>query len=458
MQEVIYFIITIAVLVFVHELGHFLAAKMTGMRTEAFAIGFGKRVVGWSKNRGLSFGPLPEDLDLEGYTDYRLCWLPLGGYVKISGMVDESFETEYAQTEPKSYEFRSKSAPAKIFVILGGILMNIILAVVIFWGMNISMGKQLIEVRALNYIPKESLAEKNGMQKGDLITAINSNKIKYLHEISEQVLIHNAGKDIVVEFDRNGEKKSVTIPKDKVPKDESKGPLFPILDKTEPFVENTDASTPAGKAGIKSKDKILALNGESVNSVNQVIDIISTSKGKPVDFTVLRGGKDTLAIAVTPKQDEAGQWKAGIALGGKTDTTMFTSYSYGFFEAGGKSIEQIGSVTVLTFSMLGKVISGDIAFGKAFGGPVKIAQIAADSADKGMSGFLYFIAMLSLSLAIFNLFPIPVLDGGHLVFIIIESIIKKEIPVKIKLRIMNTGMALLIGLMAFVIYNDIFGK
>ncbi|MCA0389471.1 MAG: RIP metalloprotease RseP [Bacteroidetes bacterium] len=457
MQEVIYFIITIAVLVFVHELGHFLAAKMTGMRTEAFAIGFGRRVVGWSKNRGLSFGALPEDLDLEGYTDYRLCWLPLGGYVKISGMVDESLDAEYAQTEPKSYEFRSKSAPAKIFVILGGILMNILLAVVIFWGMNISMGKQLVEVRGLNYIPKESLAEKHGFQKGDLITAINNNKIKYLHEISEQVLIHNAGRDITVEFERNGEKKTVTIPKQNVPKDESKGPLFPILDKTEPFVDNTDASTPAGKAGIKPKDKILALNSEPVNSVTQVIDIISHSKGKPVDFTILRG-KDTLAIAVTPKQDEAGAWKAGIALGGKSDTTMFTSYNYGFFEAGGKSIEQIGSVTVLTFSMLGKVISGDVAFGKAFGGPVKIAQIAADSADKGMSGFLYFIAMLSLSLAIFNLFPIPVLDGGHLVFIIIESIIKREIPLKIKLRIMNTGMALLIGLMAFVIYNDIFGK
>jgi regulator of sigma E protease len=107
--------------------------------------------------------------------------------------------------------------------------------------------------------------------------------------------------------------------------------------------------------------------------------------------------------------------------------------------------------------MLGKVMTGDLAFGKAFGGPVKIAQYAAKSADVGILGFLNFIAMLSLSLAIFNLFPIPVLDGGHLVFIIIESIIRREISVKVKLRIMNTGMALLIGLMVFVLYNDIFG-
>lgn len=147
----------------------------------------------------------------------------------------------------------------------------------------------------------------------------------------------------------------------------------------------------------------------------------------------------------------------GVQLNGTVDTTAYHSEEYGFFEAGSKSVEQIGSVTVLTFRMLGKVISGDIAFGKAFGGPVKIAQIAADSADKGATGFFFFIAMLSLSLAIFNFFPIPVLDGGHLVFIIIEAIIKREIPLKVKMGIMNTGMALLIGLMVFVLYNDIFG-
>lgn len=456
MEEVIYFIITIAMLVFVHELGHFLAAKMTGMRTEAFAIGFGKRVIGWSKPRGFSFGPLPEDVDLGDYTDYRLCWLPLGGYVKISGMVDESLESEFTETEPKPYEFRSKSAPAKIFVILGGIIMNLLLALVIFWVMNLTMGKQMIEIRDLQYIPKNSVAEKFGFMTGDSILAINGKKVTYLNELSEQILIHNAGKDIAIEIDRNGEKKTIVIPKAEVPKDESMGPLFPIVDKSDPFVEALGPDSPAGTAGIKPKDKILSLNGTPVISVANVIDVITNSGGKAVDFRVLRE-KDTLAIAVMPKKDEAGQYKVGIQLNGNSDTTMFDVYEYGFIEAGTKSFGQIGAVTVLTFQMLGKVITGDIAFGKAFGGPVKIAQIAADSADKGAAGFFYFIAMLSLSLAIFNFFPIPVLDGGHLVFIIIESIIRKEIPVKIKMRIMNTGMALLIGLMVFVLYNDIFG-
>ncbi|GAB1443656.1 RIP metalloprotease RseP [Ignavibacteriales bacterium] len=456
MQEIIYFIIVIAILVFVHELGHFIAAKLTGMRTEAFSIGFGKRVIGWSKSKGLSFGPLPEDIDLEGCTDYRLCWMPLGGYVKISGMVDESLDTDYSTSEPKPYEFRSKSAPAKIFVILGGILMNLILAIVIFWGMNISIGKQLVETRELKYIPKASFAEKQGFLSGDSIASINGTKVKYLHEISEQVFLHNAGKDLVVEYVRDGELKSVTIPKKEVPKDESAGPLFPLVDRTAPFIEDLEPGTPAAKAGLKRGDKILSINAENIASVAHVIEVISASPDKAVQFSVLRG-KDTVQMAVTPKKDEAGQGKVGVQLGGVVDSSQLIVYDYGFFEAGGKSIEQIGTVTVLTFSMLGKVITGDLAFGKAFGGPVKIAQYAAKSADVGMLGFLNFIAMLSLSLAIFNLFPIPVLDGGHLVFIIIEAIIRREISVKVKLRIMNTGMALLIGLMVFVLYNDIFG-
>jgi len=458
MAEVIYFIITIALLVFVHEFGHFIAAKMTGMRTEAFSIGFGRRVLGWSKPRGFSFGALPEDVDLGGYTDYRLCWLPLGGYVKISGMVDENLDAEFEKSEPKPYEFRSKSAPAKIFVILGGIIMNVLLALVIFWVMFISSEKQSVEIRAMKYIPTTSLAAGQGFKIGDSVVAVNNTKVKFLNELQEQIVVHNAGKDIKIDFTREGKPHSVTIPKDSIAKYEKIGAFFPFDDRTQPFIEAIpDPNSPAGKAKLHPKDKILSINGEQMATVSNVIDVISSTEGKPVDMTVLRGA-DTISVALQPKKDEAsGKFLIGVQLNGTVDTTAYHSEEYGFFEAGSKSVEQIGSVTVLTFRMLGKVISGDIAFGKAFGGPVKIAQIAADSADKGATGFFFFIAMLSLSLAIFNFFPIPVLDGGHLVFIIIEAIIKREIPLKVKMGIMNTGMALLIGLMVFVLYNDIFG-
>jgi regulator of sigma E protease len=133
MEYIIYFAITIGILVFVHEFGHFAAAKLTGMRAEVFAIGFGKRLFGWNRLSGFSFGELPKDFDGQGNTDYRLCLLPLGGYVKISGMVDESFDTEFADKEPQPYEFRAKSTWRKIIVITAGVIMNLLLSLIIFW-------------------------------------------------------------------------------------------------------------------------------------------------------------------------------------------------------------------------------------------------------------------------------------------------------------------------------------
>lgn len=124
MDYIIYFLITISILVFVHEFGHFAAAKLSKMRTDVFAIGFGKRLIGWNKINGLTFGDLPKDYDGQGNTDYRICLLPLGGYVKIAGMVDESFDTEFANAEPQPYEFRSKPTILKLFVITAGVLMN----------------------------------------------------------------------------------------------------------------------------------------------------------------------------------------------------------------------------------------------------------------------------------------------------------------------------------------------
>ena len=138
MDYILYFILTIAILVFIHELGHFLAAKVCKMRTDVFAIGFGKRLFGWNKINGFTIGDLSKDLDLEGHTDYRISLLPLGGYVKISGMVDESFDTEFANTEPQPYEFRAKPTYQKLFVITAGVMMNLTLTLVIFSGINFS--------------------------------------------------------------------------------------------------------------------------------------------------------------------------------------------------------------------------------------------------------------------------------------------------------------------------------
>ena len=203
------------------------------------------------------------------------------------------------------------------------------------------------------------------------------------------------------------------------------------------------------RGGLKANDIILSLNNIPQYSSAQTTKIIKSHAGIQLPVTVKRGN-DTLNLAVTPAADG----KIGIGI-----ASIFTGNvkrkTYGFFSSIGKGWQDIAMMTDLTFNMIGKVFDGKIEFSKAFGGPVKIAQYAAKSADSGFSTFMNFLALLSLSLAILNIMPFPVLDGGHLLIIVIEGIIKREIPVKIKIAIQNTGLILLLLLMAFIIYSDI---
>ncbi|RPI63976.1 MAG: RIP metalloprotease RseP, partial [Ignavibacteriales bacterium] len=233
-----------------------------------------------------------------------------------------------------------------------------------------------------------------------------------------------------------------------IPDDETQA-MFLIPEGVKPAIGEVVKDSPAEKSGIKAGDILLAINDESLYSSQQATDIISSNKDQELKITVERN-KVKKDVFVTPGSDA----KIGVLIGTvfMGETQMKT---YGAFESVYYGWKDIEKMTALTFSMIGKVFTGDVEFKKAFGGPIKIAQIAAKSADSGISSFLYFLALLSLSLAILNIMPFPVLDGGHLVMILIESAIKREIPIKIKMAIQNTGLVLLLLLMAFIIYNDI---
>jgi regulator of sigma E protease len=214
MDYIIYFIITIAILVFVHEFGHFAAAKLSGMRADIFAIGFGKRLFGYNKLTGFTFGDLPKDFDGQGNTDYRLCLLPLGGYVKIAGMVDESFDTEFADKEPAPYEFRSKSVAKKVFVISAGVLMNLILSLLVFSGMKFINGEQIILTTTVGVVPPNSLADSLGFRQNDKIVAINNAPVNNWNELRTELVINTLGEDINIDLLRNGDKESIFIPRE----------------------------------------------------------------------------------------------------------------------------------------------------------------------------------------------------------------------------------------------------
>lgn len=448
MDYIIYFAITIAILVFVHEFGHFAAAKLSGMRADVFAIGFGKRLLGWNKLTGFTFGDLPKDFDGEGNTDYRLCMLPLGGYVKIAGMVDESYDTKSLNEPPKPYEFRSKSLTKKVFVITAGVIMNLLLALLIFWGANFLQEKEYWKTTTIAEVLPGSLADSLGFKSNDEILSINNNIVTNWQEVTNAIYINTIGEDLKVVVKRNSQKVLIDIPRNKVPDQPDKILLIPTglsLASIDSVLPNSPAST----AGIKKGDLFLKLNDNPILLRQQAIEIISSNPSKTLALTVLRD-KDTVNLSVTPGSEGT----IGVFIMQKYNGPVELK-THGFFESFYLGWVEIQKMTQLTFRMLSKVITGNIEFGKAFGGPIKIAQFAAKSADSGILSFLYFLALLSLSLAIINIMPFPVLDGGHLVIILIEAIIKREIPVKVKIAIQNVGFVLLLLLMAFILYNDI---
>ena len=448
MDYIVYFAITIGILVFVHEFGHFAAAKLTGMRADIFAIGFGKRLFGWNKISRFTFGELPKDFDGQGNTDYRLCLLPLGGYVKIAGMVDESFDTDFADKEPQPYEFRAKSTWRKLIVITAGVIMNLLLALIIFWGVNYFQGKQVITTTKIGYIQPGSTLDSLGFKTDDKILAINGKSVKTWDEVRTDIFVNTLGQDVIVKLGRGSATEKIIIPRKVIPDNET-GERFILPAGFQPAIGEVTKNSPAERAGFKKGDILLEINKEKIYGVQQTIQIISGHKNISMPVIVGRG-KDSVTLSVTP--DEKGLIGVGLVNNPKAPVEFRT---YGFFDSFYYGWQDIVNMTELTFSMVGKVIGGQVAFGKAFGGPVKIAQLAAKSADTGFLNFLFFLALLSLSLAIINIMPFPVLDGGHLIIILVEGIIKKEIPVKVKIAIQNTGLVILLLLMAFIIYNDI---
>ena len=448
MVSVFYFILTISILVFIHELGHFLAARICKMRTDVFAIGFGKRLFGWNRINGFSLGDLPKDIEMEGHTDYRIAMLPLGGYVKIAGMVDESFDTSFAEKEPKPYEFRAKPTYQKLFVITAGVMMNLLLTVVIFSGINFFQGKEILKTTTVGQITVESFAYNSGFRSGDKIISINNNEISDWEAVYTNLLLSKDESVKKIDVVRDGQKVSLSIPQDSLNKAAQESFFLPIGE-ISPIITDVIKESPAEKANIKKNDLIVAIGGREMKTSSEVIDIISSNEDVELSMIVLRDN-DTVLTAVTPSID------GRIGIGLRNAYIGASEYrSYNLPSSFSQGISDVINYTELTYVFIERVISGKLEVGQAFGGPIKIAKMSKESADMGLVAYLRFLALLSLSLAILNILPFPVLDGGHFIIILIEGIMRREIPIKVKMAIQNAGFILLLILMAFIVYNDI---
>ncbi|NQW30098.1 MAG: RIP metalloprotease RseP [Ignavibacteria bacterium] len=444
------FILVIGILVFVHELGHFLTAKWTGMRADVFAIGMGPRMVGWNKFTGFSFGPLPKDLDLGAETDYRLCWFPIGGYVKIIGMIDESFDTEHMNEEPKPYEFRSKKNWQKAIVLLAGVTMNMLLALGVYWVMGMTIGDEVHNVRTVGYVESGSVAFEAGFQRGDLIERIDGKVPDSWEDVAASFMRIDADQHTIQVKRSDGTKDQLVVETGDVVRALSERRGLGIMPSgVETRLDAVMTLDPAGKAGLKAGDIVLAIDSTPIYSASQLPRIISARPNEKIVMHIKRAD-ETMPIEVTI----AGNGKIGVQ-----PSDQFTiepiQILYSPLQAFVWSAEKIERTISTIFASVTQVFRGNAEVKDSFGGPIMMMKMAGAAIQMGGKEFFGFMALISISLAVMNLLPMPGLDGGHLVIVAIESVIRRELPTKVKLRIQQVGVALLLMLMAFVIYVDI---
>jgi regulator of sigma E protease len=427
-MTLVYFLIVIGILVFVHEFGHFIMAKRAGVRVEKFSLGFGPKLIGYKK----------------GDTEYVISALPLGGYVKMAG--------ENPDEEPTGApdEFQSKSVWQRAKIAATGPLTNIILAFLVM-PFVFMVGTYTLGPARVGFVEKGSPAEQAGFQVGDIIEKINSRSITDW-ETAEMLIAVNPDTDLAVTVDRSGEKKTLAL-RPKLDAEQKIGvsglyPDFPAE------VGRLIPGLPAEKSGLQVNDKIIAVDATAVYYWNQFSTMVRKSQGKALTLTVEREQKK-VQITVTPRE-EGGRYVIGIE---PLVRMSFRKYGLGDSLRLGfnKTVEFI-DLTVVT---LRKLLTFNLSI-KTLGGPVLIAQMSGKAAAAGLSSFLSFLAMISISLGILNLLPIPILDGGLILFLVIEAVRRKPLARKTMEVAQSIGAAVLITLIAVVSYNDVmrmfFGK
>jgi regulator of sigma E protease len=426
----------LSILVILHELGHFLAARAFGIKVEKFYLFFDAwNVKLFSITRG----------DCE----YGIGWLPLGGYVKIAGMIDESMDTEQLAQPVQDWEFRAKPAWQRLIVMLAGVFVNIVVGIFIFWMLIFKYGESYIaNDSVVNGINPGSIGREVGLRKGDRITAINGKKVVRFDElISSNVLLGNTNLTVL----RDGKTLTVRVP-DYILNEVSDLGIEEFISRAPLFTSTVDslvAGRPAIKSGVLKGDRITAINTIPVKFNVDVMEQLHKLKGKSVALTVKRGEElKTLNVPV----DTAGT--IGVGLNPLSEIKEET-IKYGFFQALPIGANQAWKTFSDNAKGIWKVVTGKIKANKAFSGPVEIAR-KVYGGTWIWARFWASTAFISIALAFMNLLPIPALDGGHVVFLLIEMVKGKPMGDKFMERAQIVGFVMLLSLMVFVLGNDIF--
>jgi regulator of sigma E protease len=422
--------VVLGIMILVHEFGHYAAAKLFGVRVDVFSIGFGKRLVGFRR----------------GDTDYRISALPLGGYVKMAG--ENPLESHTGAPD----EFTSHSRWQRFVIAIAGPAMNILLAIGLLTGVNMVHYEHpvyLDQPALIGWVSENSPAATAGIQAGDRIVRIDG----WQNPLWEDVILKSAiqsSKPLDVAVQRGNEVLDKEIPPASDWDPEQLRAIGWVPD--EPIIiTQLEPQMPAAKAGMQVGDQITAINGTPVHSLMAVIKYLQQSGDKPVELTVLRGGQELKFSAAPVMTSDGGQKR--YRLGFQSEPVTVSKLP--FAAALDKSIDQNKKYSLLIVDLVRKMLRREASI-KQMEGPIGIARASGEAARQpGLTPILALMAGISLNLGIFNLLPIPILDGGLILMLIIEGLLRRDISVRIKERIYQTAFVFLVLFAVVVIYNDI---
>jgi regulator of sigma E protease len=436
--QIAQFFLSLTILVGLHEWGHYIFARIFGIRVNKFYIFFD------------FLFPLPNVLNFalwktkKGDTEYGLGWFPLGGYVDIAGMVDETKDASKLSATPEAWEFRSKPAWQRMMVMLGGIIVNVILGVLIFSGVKYVWGEEDLTKDEANKLGifAHPLAESIGLKTGDKIIAINGKDFETFSDVRAAV----GSENMVYTVDRDGVTKEILIPNSLIDKIAQKVEFIePIL----PFeVNEVSKGSAAEKVGLMAGDKIASINGKKISYYQELYPLIRKEANKKISLELIRDGK-TIEISPVVSKDSTIGFRPKSLL-----NTIITKYTVG--EAIGSGTKDAWAVIPQQINGFARIFKGHIKASNALSGPIELTEMFGSIWN--WEHFWRLTGLLSMALAFMNALPIPAIDGGHVVILLYEMISGRKPSEKIQERIQMVGTFILLALMVYVIGNGILKK
>ena len=441
------FLVVLTVLVFVHEMGHYLVARWNGVRIEVFSIGFGPEIKGWNDSLG---------------TRWKICWIPFGGYVKVFGDSDGASRPDgealrELSDDERAVSFHHKRLGQRAAIVAAGPIANFVYAIVVLAAMYMAFGQRVTPAE-IGRVIENGAGQLAGFREGDIVLSIDGDDIHRFEQF-EQTVFLNAERPLSFQIRRAGRELTLNATPKLVEKADRQGIKHKFGDlgvwpANPAIVGKVFEDSPAALAGFKVGDRILAIDGEVVDNFERLQDTVAASKGRRMAVAVLRDGAEMRLHAAARRDvaadetDNSERWLIGILRAQRAPVRLGPGDAV--IQATGTSYDML----VQTLAYVGQMISGQRGT-EDLGGPIRIAHASGQAAQVGVEQLIMLSILLSLNLGMINLFPIPILDGGHLLFYGFEAILRRPLTERVQEFAFRIGLALVLSLTVFATWNDL---